>query len=556
MDNRIKIAITSLLVSAMLVSFGACSNRSQYSLENINLTESERSWSNPEEKYAELVKLYGDSVCPGTMVVATDDDIIYLYAENEFEKDGKTLESQNTVFDMASVSKTFTAVAILQLVEKGKINLDDTLDAYFPEYETGKKITVYNLLHMSSGIPDYCNNPDPFWNISGEDAANQKLSDIYLDKISDEEFLNAMYKAPLGFEPGSAFEYSNTNYHLLAFIIEKVTGQKYCDYFKKNIFDKCGMTKTSSMALGDMTYVPVGYDELAHYGFTDENGYPAGPNAYRGDSGIHSCLTDMVKFDRALFAGKLLNMNSMEILLKSENGYCCGLMKDNGGYSHSGSSFTCSTDNRIIESEAFGHIYVITLERNMPLPEFDSENPMDGTNYTKGVFKDGIYTNECAGLKMQIPDGFVEIGDDDLEEMFMYAVNSTADGVDKDRLLATKADVGFWLNGETVYVYFLNTWIGSDEGPDYTEEDYLHDYVEYYVGGLAKDGIKATPNDIVKVMLGGKEYSRVELVMEAGGNEAHLYYYVRRIDDNLMVMIEADSMSDKGSDYYEKLFME
>ena len=556
MDNRIKIAITSLLVSAMLVSFGACSNRSQYSLENINLTESERSWSNPEEKYAELVKLYGDSVCPGTMVVATDDDIIYLYAENEFEKDGKTLESQNTVFDMASVSKTFTAVAILQLVEKGKINLDDTLDAYFPEYETGKKITVYNLLHMSSGIPDYCNNPDPFWNISGEDAANQKLSDIYLDKISDEEFLNAMYKAPLGFEPGSAFEYSNTNYHLLAFIIEKVTGQKYCDYVKKNIFDKCGMTKTSSMALGDMTYVPVGYDELAHYGFTDENGYPAGPNAYRGDSGIHSCLTDMVKFDRALFAGKLLNMNSMEILLKSENGYCCGLMKDNGGYSHSGSSFTCSTDNRIIESEAFGHIYVITLERNMPLPEFDSENPMDGTNYTKGVFKDGIYTNECAGLKMQIPDGFVEIGDDDLEEMFMYAVNSTADGVDKDRLLATKADVGFWLNGETVYVYFLNTWIGSDEGPDYTEEDYLHDYVEYYVGGLAKDGIKATPNDIVKVMLGGKEYSRVELVMEAGGNEAHLYYYVRRIDDNLMVMIEADSMSDKGSDYYEKLFME
>ena len=68
---------------------------------------------------------------------------------------------------MASVSKTFTAVAVLQLVEKGKINLDDTLDKYFPEYETGKKITVYNLLHMTSGIPDYCNNPDPFWNISG-----------------------------------------------------------------------------------------------------------------------------------------------------------------------------------------------------------------------------------------------------------------------------------------------------------------------------------------------------------------------------------------------------
>ena len=402
----LKKIFVSFMTSAVLLSFAACSGGSKYQLSNIKLTESGRSWSNPEEKYAKLVNLYGGSVCPGTMVVATDEDTIYLYAENEYEKDGKTLESQDTVFDMASVSKTFTAVALLQLVEKGKIGLDDTLDKYFPEYETGKKITVYNLLHMNSGIPDYCNNPDPFWNISGEDAANQKLSDIFLDKISDEEFLQAMYKAPLDFEPGTGYEYSNTNYHLLAFIIEKVSGMKYCDYVKKNIFDKCGMTKTSSMAIGDMTYVPVGYDELVRYGFTDKDGYPAGPNGYRGDSGIHSCLTDMVKFDRALFGGKLLNKDSMDIMLKDENGYCCGLMKSNNGYSHSGSSFTCSTNNRIIESEEFGHIYIITLERNMPVPEFDSENPMDGTKYTKGVFKDGIYTNECAELKIKVPLSF------------------------------------------------------------------------------------------------------------------------------------------------------
>ena len=552
----LKKGVASLLVSAMLVSLGACSNNSKNPLENIQLTESERSWTNPEEKYAELVNLYGGSVCPGTLVVATDDDTVYLYAENELEKDGKTLESQNTVFDIASCSKTFTAVAVLQLAEKGKINLDDTLDKYFPEYETGKKITVYNLLHMSSGIPDYCNNPDPFWNISGEAAADKKLSEIYLDKISDEEFLQALYQAPLGFEPGTGYEYSNTNYHLLAFIIEKVSGQKYCDYVKKNIFDKCGMTRTSSMAVGDMTYVPVGYDDLVNYGFTDENGYPAGPNGYRGDSGIHSCLTDMVKFDRALFAGKLLNKNSMEILLKAENGYCCGLMKDNNGYSHSGSSFTCSTNNRIIESEEFGHIYVIKLERNLPLPEFDVENPMEGTNYTKGVFADGIYTNEYAGLKMNIPDGFVEIGDEDREEMFMYAVNSTPEGEDRNRLLATEYDAGFWSNGETIHIYFLNTWLGSSSGRNYTEEAYLNDYLEYYIPGLERDGLSVTRNDIVKVTLGGKEYSCAELVMEANGQEVHLYLYVRKLDDNLMVMIEADSMSDKRADYYEKIFVE
>lgn len=397
-NNNSKLAmknvIAAILAFAMCISLASCSpsekdplpnikpadessgQSEKYSLSNIKLTESERSWKNPETKYAELVAQYSEETCSGTLVVATDNDTIYLYAEKALEKDGTTLESQDTVFDMASVSKTFTAVAVLQLNEKNKLSLDDTLDKYFPEYETGRKITINNLLHMTSGIADYCNNPEAFWNISGADAENQKLSDIFLDKITDEEFLQALYKAPLDFEPGTRFEYSNTNYHLLAFIIEKVSGMKYCDYVKENIFDKCGMTKTTSMAVGDMTYVPVGFDELVKSGFTDKDGYPTGPNNYRGDSGIHSCLTDMVKFDRALFAGKLLNKDSMEILLKEENGYCCGLMKENDGYSHSGSSFTCSTVNRIIESEEFGHIYIIRLERELPLP---GTNPMVGT---------------------------------------------------------------------------------------------------------------------------------------------------------------------------------
>ena len=77
----------------------------------------------------------------------------------------------------------------------------------------------------------------------------------------------------------------------------------------------------------------------------------------------------MVKFDRALFAGKLLSEASMEIMLKDERGYCCGLMKQQDGYAHSGSSYTCNTDNRIIESEEFGHIYIIKLERELPLAD-------------------------------------------------------------------------------------------------------------------------------------------------------------------------------------------
>ena len=137
---QMKKAIAAIMAFTMCISLASCSANSKYSLSNIKLTETERSWKNPEEKNSELVKLYDGMTCSGTMAVATDKDIIYLYAEKDVEKDGKTLESQDTVFDLGSCSKTFTAVAVLQLVEKGKIKLEDTLDKYFPEYETGKNI--------------------------------------------------------------------------------------------------------------------------------------------------------------------------------------------------------------------------------------------------------------------------------------------------------------------------------------------------------------------------------------------------------------------------------
>jgi len=544
-----KKALAAIMAFTMCISLASCSQSSKYSLSSIKLTESERSWKNPEEKNSELVKLYGDLTCSGTMTVATDKDTIYLYAEKAMEKDGKTLESQDTVFDLGSTSKTFTAVAVLQLVEKGKIKLEDTLNKYFPEYETGKKITVNNLLHMRSGIPDYNNNPDPFWNISGEDAANKKLSDVYFDRITDEEFLQAMYKAPLGFEPGTQYEYSNTNYHVLAFIIEKVSGMKYCDYVKKNIFDKCGMKKTTSMATGDLTYVPVDYDDLVKYNFS-KDGYPGCPNSTRGDSGIHSCLTDMVAFDRALFTGKLLNKNSMEILLKDEEGYCCGLMKEKDGYSHSGSSFTCETNNRIIESEKYGHIYMITLERTGVVPEIN--DPMSGTKFTKGVFKDGEYSNEYAGLKLKVPDGFAEIGEEDRKKDFAEALRSISDSKEKTRKLATYFDAWYWdrFTGDSIMVDFLNTKLGFPYDSDYTEEDFLNDVIKTY------EVFEIVNKEISKVTLGGKEYTKAELIMDANGTKVYVFIYCRKLDDNLMVDIEAGGITNKKADYYEKLFMD
>ncbi len=355
---------SAVLIVSMVLSFAGCAKEeeSEYSLKKIQLTADERRWTNPEEEYADLLAAYGKKKCKGSLVVATDDDVIYLYAEDATEKDGQTLVSQDTVFDIASCSKLYTAVCILQLQEKGKLDINDTLGKYFPEYETGKDITIYNLLHMNSGIPDYLNEPELFWGLEGE-ALNDRMRDLYHDNISDEEFLKTMYAAPLLYAPGTLMTYSNTNYKLLAYIIEKVSGMKYCDYLEKHIFKPCGMKNSYSMRVDKYTYVPVDFKEQLEFGAVDEHGYSMSPNSERGDGGICTCLTDFLAFDRALFNGKLLKEESMEILLKNDKGYCCGLMPDNSiGYGHTGGGFTARTNNSIIMSEKYGHIYFISME--------------------------------------------------------------------------------------------------------------------------------------------------------------------------------------------------
>ena len=547
--------IAAFMALAMLVPIASCSQGSKYSLDNIELNEGENSWSVPDERYKSLLESYGGGKCPGTMVVATDEDVIYLYCEDGVEKDGVTRISQDTVFDIASCSKTFTAVCILQLAEKGKLNINDTLDKYFPEYEAGKNITISNLLHMSSGIPDYLNNPDPFWNISGADAANQKISDILQDRITDEDLLNAMYQAPLSFDPGTQYEYSNTNYRLLAFIIENVTGMKYCDYVKKNIFDKCGMKNTTSMATGDLTYVPQDFEEQVKYGFSDKDGYPACPNNSRGDGGIHSNLTDMVAFDRALFTGKLLNQDSMKILFTEENGYCCGLVKGQDSYSHTGSSISCSAYNKAVESEEFGHIYIIRLEHSGMVDQSDAENPMAGTNYTKGVFENGVYTNEYAELKVNIPEEMEPIPDEDLVNSQNEFIMEITDTRDKAREAATVSDATFWANGTSINFYFLNSKLGVTDDPDYTAEEYMEDYMDFNVSINAENGVTVTVSDPETVIVGGKEYIRTRSVYEYNGAQVgEIYTYIRKLDDDLLLEFDIGGALSMPIEDYEKLF--
>ncbi|MBO4636318.1 MAG: beta-lactamase family protein [Clostridiales bacterium] len=558
-----KRTLALLLTVATMMPLAACDKGAKYTLDKIRLAEGERSWSNPEEEYAGLLDSYGNKECYGSFVVATDTDVVYLYCEDALERDGATPVSQDTIFDIASVSKTFTAVCILQLAEKGQLDINDTLDMYFPEYETGSDITISNLLHMNSGIPDYLNNPDPFWNISGAEAADQKISDILMDRVTDDEFLTALYQAPLEFTPGFSYSYSNTNYRLLAFIIEQLSGMSYCDYVKKNIFDVCGMKSTTSMAVGDLTYVPEDYTEQAEYGFCDENGYPVCPNNSRGDGGIHSNLTDMLAFDRALFGGKLLSEESMSILLTQENGYCCGLVKEQNGYSHSGSSITCSSNNRMIESEEFGHIYIIKLEHSVHIEPVDpSVGALEGTGFIRGTYEDGLYINDFADIHVTIPHGVYPLSDSDIEMENRYFLEAIADceaiagDRDYDRAAASATDASYWdaVNEIAIEIDFYNTGSGVTDDPDYTAEELIEDTITLYAVLNEENGFGTERIDSQTVTLGSCEYIRGGLNIDIYGDIGHLYMYSRKINDDLMCLIVICYYTDDAIEDYEALF--
>ncbi|MBO7425012.1 MAG: beta-lactamase family protein [Clostridiales bacterium] len=320
---------------------------------------------NPDKKYEKLIEvcqnkanLYGYE---GALMVATDDDIVLFGGPNAKNVEGKPIDPYTT-YDIGSCSKVFTAVGIFQLIEQGKLSLDDTLDKFFPEYEKGKDITIYNVLHMQSGISDYCNDPALFWEEITMDNYMQYFDKIWQDGYTDEEFLQNLYKADLIFEPGTKQEYSNTNYVILAMIIEQIEGVQLCDYLQKNIFDVCKMEHTTSMVMQNETSVPTNFDEVRDVGMVNENGYAYGGRLERGCGGIHTCMADLIAFDRALFAGKLVNSSSLAEMMNYDMEYGCGiypLARQGHAYGHSGSNGCYVSINAVIETEEFGRVYLV-----------------------------------------------------------------------------------------------------------------------------------------------------------------------------------------------------
>ncbi|MEX2349390.1 MAG: serine hydrolase [Flavobacteriaceae bacterium] len=165
---------------------------------------------------------------PGsTVLIAKDDKVLYRKAFGMANLELNVPMKPENVLELASITKQFTAVAILMLVEQGKLSLDDPLSKYIADYPKGNTVTIHHLLNHTSGIKSYTNMPG-FITQARVDMSPTELIDVFKNE-------------PMDFEPGEAYAYNNSAYILLGYIIEEVSGMPYEDFIQKNIFDKLGM---------------------------------------------------------------------------------------------------------------------------------------------------------------------------------------------------------------------------------------------------------------------------------------------------------------------------
>ena len=267
----------------------------------------------------------------GTVYVKIGNALEYIGTNGFSDKDKHTKNSTDTCFRIASLTKQFTAVAVMQLVEDGKISLDDTIDQYFPSYKYGKKITVKNLLTMTSGIKDYINKDgDTDTEAYTESQIDFKVSKKNSAKENKKEIMDWIFDQKLNFEPDEKYMYSNSAYFLLGDIIEQVSKTSYEKYIKENILKPSGMMNTGFESTDKLA---VGYQDIY------DNAWTLYPGVGYSATGLISNVPDLLKWVDALCTNKLISEKSFKEMTtpyKGNYGYGFVVSKDSNMISHTG----------------------------------------------------------------------------------------------------------------------------------------------------------------------------------------------------------------------------
>ena len=246
----------------------------------------------------------------GVILVADKGKPIYHRAFGFANVEAKQNMDTASIFELASVSKQFTAMLIPMLKAEGKLNYDDPIEKYLPGLPY-KGITIRHLLNHTSGLPDYQQLMDEKWDKS-KVATNE---DIFL-------YLKKFHPVSL-FKPGEKYEYSNTGYVLLGSIVEKASGKDFIVLCRERIFNPLGMTSTNirtkkekdsivNFALGYI-FVPERNKYVRADSFPSSN-YTIWLGGRKGPGRISSTTSDLLKWDRALHSDKLINSQTMNAI--------------------------------------------------------------------------------------------------------------------------------------------------------------------------------------------------------------------------------------------------
>ena len=255
-------------------------------------------------KIDELMKAYNSyRQFNGAVLVAENGKVIFKKGYGLANMEWNIPVEPDTKFRLGSITKQFTSMLVLQLVQEGKIKPEGKLTDYLPDYrkDTGDRITIHQLLNHTSGIPSYTGMPNFF-------------KDVSRNPYSVSDFVKKYASGDLEFEPGTKWNYNNSGYFLLGAIVERVTGKPYEQVLKERILDPVGMKNT-------------GYDHHETILAKRASGYEKRPGGYinapyldmslpYAAGSLYSTVDDLYLWDQALYTDKLLSPQLKELMFK------------------------------------------------------------------------------------------------------------------------------------------------------------------------------------------------------------------------------------------------
>ncbi len=294
-----------LLISFSLLCFSCGQSNSEYGLRGFSKAEAPIIGKVTPAKYKDVAyrldtlftRMVDYNGFNGSVIVAKDAEIIYQKAFGYADKKNNILLTDTTSFQLASVSKVITATAVMVLIEKGLIKLDDTFASYFPEFPYDK-ITIKHLLSHRSGLPNYLYFLNDIVTCKNKILTNNEVLQLMVEK-----------KPGLYLQPNKAFNYCNTNYALLALLIEKVSKKTFSNFLREEIFKPLGMKHSGTILSLDIFEKSISKPYDNRWKIIE----PEAADYVVGDKSIYSTPYDMFLFSEALYQGKLLNAETQQL---------------------------------------------------------------------------------------------------------------------------------------------------------------------------------------------------------------------------------------------------